>query len=86
MKSAIEKLLNGETECFDKPVTSEEYGKLQYETEDIYENLLKTLTEEQKITLESLYNKMLAMQGEGNRFHYKEGFKLGLAVAVEAIE
>ncbi len=86
MKSAIEKLLNGETECYDKPVTSEEYGRLQYEAENIYENLLKTLTEEQKLILESLYNKMLAMQGEGNRFHYKEGFKLGLAVAVEAVK
>lgn len=85
MKSVIEILLNGETDSLDKTVNSEEYGRLQYEAEDLYENLLKTLTEEQKITLESLYNKMLALEGEGNRFHYKEGFKLGLAVAIEAI-
>ena len=85
MKSVIEELLSAESGILDKTVNSEEYGKLQYETEDLYDTLLKTLTEEQKLTLEKLYNRMLALQGEACRFHCKEGFKLGLAAAIEAI-
>ena len=86
MKSVIQELIDGEKECLDKQVTSEEYGRLQYEVEDLYDKLLKVLTKEQTLMLENLYNKMLALQGEGSRFHYTEGFKLGLAVAIEAIE
>ena len=86
MKSVIDDLFNPESGFLDKTVNSEEYGKLQYEVEDLYDSLLKTLTEEQKLSLEKLYNKMLAKEGEGSSFHYKEGFKLGLALAVEAIQ
>ena len=66
-----------------KQSVCEEYGKICNECDKLYKELQTYLNEEQN---EVLFNYMLktgGLEGETACTHFKEGFKLGLLIALE---
>lgn len=84
MKSAIEKIYFGETNYQDIPVT-QEWKSLADKGLKVYEKFFASLTEEQKNQFDDIYFYLGGQESEVARQCYKEGFKLGLALAVEAL-
>lgn len=52
----------------------------------IYEKFVATLTEQQIKMFEEVLDKLYIMNEKLSKSDFKEGFKLGLAVATEAIK
>ncbi len=52
----------------------------------IYEKFVATLTEQQIKMFEEVLDKLFIMNEKLSRSDFKEGFKLGLAVATETIK
>ena len=84
MKSVIEDIYLGRRGDTDTIEPSEEYWKVHKEVGKQYEALESQLNEEQKRMLEELYLTMGGLECEQGSTHFKEGFKLGLLVAIEA--
>lgn len=85
MKTAIEKIVYGETQCqnFQLPKKFNDYSA---ESIKVYEKLIETLDDSQKEQLE----KFLELEGESStvleNLYYQEGFKLGLQIGVETFK
>jgi len=84
MESAIKKVLCGKTnhEYFE---TSEEWERLSKKVLEIYDEFRASLTEKQKEQFEEIIECECGQSAELGVVYYKEGFKLGLALAVEAL-
>ena len=82
MKSVIEEIYNGDwsSENFK---SSEEYGKISDECDKLYKELQSYLNDKQKEVLFNYMIKTGGLEGETACTHFKEGFKLGLLIAVE---
>ena len=83
MKSAIEKIYFGEADREEIPAT-EEWKRLADEGLKVYEKFYPSLTEEQKKQFDEIYEYESGQEAEMILQYYKEGFKLGLMLAVEA--
>lgn len=83
MKSVIEEIYYGNIE--EKYKTSEEYGKICGECDKLYKEIEKHLNEEQREILWNFSLKNASLEGEAACAHFKEGFKMGLLVAIEAL-
>lgn len=85
MKSAIEDIYNGNwsSENFK---TSEEYSKICDECDKLYKEIEKHLDEEQRENLFNLVLKDGELEGEAAYTHFKEGFKLGMLIAIEVFK
>lgn len=84
MKSIIEEMYFGKRGFAETIKTNENYWKVHDEVGVFYEKLLNELSDEQKSTLDELYSAMGGLEAEQSLEHFKEGFKLGLLLAVEA--
>lgn len=84
MKSIIEEIYYGNCENHETIKPSEEYWNIHKEYGKIYEKLEEGLNEEQKQLLSDLYVEGGGLEGEMACTHFKEGFKMGLLIAVEA--
>ena len=82
MKSVIEDIYYGN--IAESIKTSEEYGKICDECDKLYKELQTYLNDKQKEVLFNYMIKTGGLEGETACTHFKEGFKLGLLVAVEA--
>lgn len=86
MKSILEEIYyckRGNSEVIE---ASEEYWKVHKKYEEIYEKLEEGLNDKQKKLLDELFVQGGGLEGEMALSHFKEGFKLGLLVAVEAFD
>lgn len=83
MKSVIEKIYNGERGCFENINESEKYWEISKEYGNIYDELAEGLTEKQKKILDNLFIVSGGLEAEAACTHFKEGFKLGLLIAIE---
>ncbi len=79
MKSAIKKIYYGES-CYQLFGQTE---KLREKSKEIFEKFEESLTEEQKRLYEELFEYECGQSSEELLQSYKEGFKLGLTLAVE---
>lgn len=84
MKSAIEKIYYGKANSQNIPVT-EEWKRLAAKCLKIYEEFYPSLNEKQKQQYEEMAEYESSQEAEVVRQSYKEGFKLGLALAAESI-
>lgn len=85
MKSAIEKILSGDT--LDEHIgQTKEYKRLSAKSLTLYEELYSSLTKKQKELFEQFYEVDGEMVAEMECAFYKEGFKLGLLLGMEASE
>ena len=84
MKSIIEDIYYGKRGFVETIKPSEEYWKVHEEFGKIYDKLESQLTDEQKKTLDELYLSIGGLGAEQGLTNFKEGFKLGLLVAIEA--
>jgi len=83
MKSAIEKIFFGETDNQNVPVT-EEWKRLSGKCLEIFDGFYESLNEEQKRQYDEIFDYQSGQESETVLQFYKEGFKLGLALAAEA--
>ena len=81
MKSVIEEIYNGN--ITDNIKMSEEYYKICGECDTLYKEIEKHLNEKQKENLFNLILKDSGLEAETACTHFKEGFKLGLLIALE---
>ncbi len=84
MKSIIEEIYFGKRGFAETIKTNDNYWKVHEEVGVFYEKLLNELSDEQKSTLDKMYSVIGGLEAEQSVEHFKEGFKLGLLIAVEA--
>ncbi len=85
MKSVIEEIYYGNCKNYETIELSEEYWKVNKKYGELYEKLEEGLNEEQKKLLNDLYVQSAGLEGEAACTHFKEGFKMGLLIAIEAL-
>ncbi len=83
MKSIIENLYDKKKGLRDNIKPSKKYSEINKKYLDIYEELEKCLNEEQKRAFFDMIVTLNDREGELACTHFKEGFKLGMLVAVE---
>lgn len=83
MKSAIEKIYRGDTNSQDFEMT-DEWKRLANEALKIYKGFYASLTEEQKKQLDEINLCEGGQEAEVALQCYREGFKLGLQLGIEA--
>ncbi|MDE7083021.1 MAG: hypothetical protein K2O89_04890 [Clostridia bacterium] len=84
MKSAIEKIFFGETDSLNLPVTKE-WKKIAEQSSAVSDEFFESLDDKQKEQYNELYNYQGKQEADRILQIYKEGFKLGLMLAVETI-
>jgi len=82
MKSAIEKIYYGETDNQNVSVT-QEWKRLAEKCSEIFNGFYASLNEEQKRQYDEIFDYQSGQESETVLQFYKEGFKLGLAIAIE---
>ena len=82
MKSAIKKIYYGES-CYQLKKKKKKWEKLREKSKEIFEKFEESLTEEQKRLYEELFEYECGQSSEELLQSYKEGFKLGLTLALE---
>ena len=82
MKSVIEDIYNGN--IAENIKMSEEYFKICDECDELYKKIQTYLNEEQREILFDFMIKTGGLEGEAACTNFREGFKLGLLVAMEA--
>ena len=82
MKSAIKKIYYGES-CYQLFGQTKKWEKLREKSKEIFEKFEESLTEEQKRLYEELFEYECGQSSEELLQSYKEGFKLGLTLALE---
>ncbi|MDE6597722.1 MAG: hypothetical protein K2K60_03695 [Clostridia bacterium] len=85
MKSVIEEIYYGNRGHSESIRESEEYFKVQREVGTLCEEFDKTLTEEQRQVFDKIHFLLSGLEAEATATHFKEGFKLGMLVAVESM-
>lgn len=85
MKSIIEDIYYGKRGFVETIKASKEYWKVHEEFGKIYEKLESQLTDEQKNILNELYLAMGGLESEQCITNFKEGVKIGLLIAIEAL-
>lgn len=85
MSSIIEDIYLGRRGNIETMKPSEEYRKAQEIMCKQYNNLVQQLTEKQQNALEELYSILGELEAEHGFSRYKEGFKIGLLVAIETL-
>lgn len=85
MKSIIEDIYYGKRGFVETIKASKEYWKVHEEFGKIYEKLESQLTDEQKKLLDELYSTSGGMESEHGISRFKEGVKIGLLIAIEAL-
>ena len=85
MKSIIEDIYYGNWSAENYKI-SEEYRKICEECDKGYKEIEKHLNEEQKQNLFNLILKNSGLEGEAACTNFKEGFKLGMLIAIEVFK
>ena len=85
MESKIDKFYDFEDLYESRLNMGERYKKIKKELGGRVAKLCKTLTEEQKSELQSICLLYYQREYEAKKAAYKEGFKTGLGLALEAI-
>ncbi len=85
-KSIMVELFNGNTANAENLTRSEEQRKYDKESLAKYEELEKTLSDQQKEQLEKLMDIECYVQGAAEENCFIEGFKLGLRLGIEAMD
>lgn len=85
MKSIIEDIYMGRRGDTETMKPSQEYLKVQEEFSKQYDELEKQLTEEQKKILDELYLTSGGLESEHGISRFKEGVKIGMLLAIEAL-
>ena len=83
MKSVLRDIYHGDQKNIENFKESEEYWEVHKKYGELYEKLLQGLNEEQQKTLDDLYVLSGGLESEASCTWFKEGFKMGLLIAVE---
>ena len=83
MKSIIEEIYIGNRGSCDTIKAGEKYFKVKEKYCKIYDKLEEGLNDGQKQLLDDLFMQSGGLEGELACSHFKEGFKLGMLVAIE---
>lgn len=84
MKSILEDIYYGRRCYCENIEAGEEYWEVHKEYDKIYEELEKGLNDDQKKILDELFITTGGLEDKLACAHFKEGFKIGLLVAIEA--
>lgn len=84
-KSIIEEIYYDKLNVCEQVELSEEYKKISDEAYRFYKRLKNILNDEQKKIFEDFANSEIGVCAEGELLHFKEGFKLGLLLAIECL-
>lgn len=85
MNSQLEELYYASEGLVEKIKRNEEYDKVNYKYDEVYEQLLKSLNDEQKKLLDELYFLTGGLESETGITHFKEGFKFCMRLVFEGI-
>ena len=83
MKSILEEIYFGRRGDFEKIVVDERYEKADEKYSKIYNELVTGLNESQRQILDKLVDATAGLEIAIGCSHFKEGFKIGVLVAVE---
>ena len=83
MKSVLRDIYHGDQKNIENFKESEEYKEVQRKYGELYEKLEEGLNEEQKKILDDLYLLSGGLESEASCTWFKEGFKMGMLIAVE---
>ncbi|MDE7401646.1 MAG: hypothetical protein K2N17_06305 [Clostridia bacterium] len=83
MKSIIEEIYLGNSGCVGTVKMSDEYWKINYTVSEMTEEFKKMFNEEQQQKFLKFCDTYNLLSAETALSHYKEGFKLGLLLAIE---
>lgn len=83
MKSVLRDIYHGEQKNIENFEESNEYWEVHKKYDELYEKLLQGLNEEQKKILDDLYVLSGGLESEASCTWFREGFKMGLLIAVE---
>ncbi|MDE7395537.1 MAG: hypothetical protein K2M95_05430 [Clostridiales bacterium] len=84
-KSIIEEIYFNDLRLSERLSSSKEYKKISDEAYGFYERLNDILNDEQKKIFEDFTNSESSACAEGWLFHFKEGIKVGLLLAMECL-
>lgn len=83
MQSLITDIYLGKNADFETIKPNEEYAKVAMRLTNLCEEFEKQLSEEQVEEFRKIFDLHIELEGITEEEHFKEGFKLGLKVAVE---
>ena len=83
MKSILRDIYHGEQKNIENFEESKEYLEVKSNYNVLYEKLEKSLNEEQKKILDDLFVISGGLESEASCTWFKEGFKMGMLIAVE---
>ena len=85
MKSVLRDIYHGEQRNIENFEESKEYWEVHKQYDELYEKLLQGLNEEQKKILDDLFVMSGGLESEASCTWFKEGFKMGLLIALEVL-
>ena len=85
MKSILDDIYFGERGHCETIKISEKYKQIKKEYAKIYDTLENGLNDEQKQLLDELFLQSGGLESELACTHFKEGFKLGMLIALEIL-
>ena len=86
MKSVLRDIYHGDQKNIENFKESKEYWEVHKQYEELYEKLEEGLSEEQKKVLDDLFIMSGGLESEAGCTWFKEGFKMGLLIAVEVFK
>ncbi|MDE5765705.1 MAG: hypothetical protein K2I17_00890 [Clostridia bacterium] len=86
MVSIIKELFFGERGQHENIITGKRYKKLCEELFEVCKELSKDFNEKQKELFEMICNMQAEIEGEAVFQNYREGFKIGLLLALECLD
>lgn len=84
MQSAITDIYLSQNANYETIEPNEEYAKFAIKVAALCEEFEKQLSEKQAEEFRKIFDLHIELEAMTNKEHFKEGFKLGLRVAVEA--
>lgn len=85
MKSVLEEIYYGERGNCENLELSEGYKAANSKYGELMEMLEKNLDEEQRLKLKEIFYASAEAENEAALTHFKEGFKLGMQIALEVL-
>ncbi len=85
MISIIKQLFFGERGQYENIITGKRYKELFEELYDMCKELSKDFNDKQKELFEKICSKQAEMESEAIFQNYREGFKIGLLLALECL-
>lgn len=85
MKSVLRDIYHGNQANVQNFKESKEYWEASSEYNELYEKLEQGLNDEQKKILDDLFVMTGGLESEASCTWFKEGFKMGLLIAIEVL-